>query len=78
MKKLPSEWYYDLHWIIIRRVRRSRDWKYKAIFPNSRLLPEWYFMYFDRWYTLEDENNAFAVYWTTEHEWAYKRFLQRK
>jgi len=70
IEELDRDNYYSLYWIIIRRVRRFRDHRFKLLYPTHKSPPTWYFDIYDE-HHLEEETNTFAEYWTKQDQWKF-------
>lgn len=64
--KFPDEHYYDLHWIIIRRIKRLLDERSQCLYAPQRNIPDWFKTYFIRFET--DSAHKNAEIWNKTHE----------
>lgn len=63
---LSKECKYDLHWIVIRQVRRVRDKRYTFTYSIKKI-PDWYFKYYHN-NNCETEHHKWSNYWTKTDE----------
>jgi hypothetical protein len=70
--KFLDEQYFDLHWIIIRRIKRKLDFRWKCLYGTHRQqknIPDWfedYFVFFNG----QHETNTKAEIWNkTDEKW---------
>ena len=68
-----NDWYYSLHWIIIRQVRRRRDMRYMFTFPNTNSIPETFYEYYDT-NNCHKETHQWGAYWRKNDE---KMFMSK-
>ncbi len=67
-----DEYYYDLHWIIIRQVRRKLDPRYQCLYGKERPmnLPDFYQDYYKYW-ECDKETNKKSESWSKTLEKTY-------
>jgi hypothetical protein len=62
-----DDWYYDLKWIIIRRVKRARDPKHEFLYARQHFLPDWFYKEYDKSLHVFKEH-PYAQHWSKTDE----------
>ncbi len=74
---LERNWEYDLYWIIIRQVRRSRSSKYQQTYPRPLHYPDWFNSYYNIFNLEREHTHKFAQFWKKDDEKTFDGMMKK-